>query len=159
FRQELTTRHGRAAVTALTISDGATLWRGRRTGDGPWTDVLRVDLQQALQPSDHTIDRPDAGEEIPNLQASRGGVGLLQTLRSRIDWSSKETVRRDGRAFLKLTGSWSPKSTAAQRPTDQLGTDGLPRQARLYLDVETLWPHRVEWWGPASPRAADVLLH
>jgi hypothetical protein len=87
-----------------------------------------------------------------------GAFDLLQTMRSRLEWSRMETVRREGRAFIKLTGTWSSESAEALAPTGGSWPDGLPQQCRLYLDAETLWPHRVEWWGPDVPRSADVLL-
>jgi hypothetical protein len=157
FRLELSTRQGRTAASALTISDGATLWQGRRNGDGRWTDVTRTDLAQALQES-RNASVPLARDAFLNGQSLSGVVGLLHTARTRVAWSRKETVRRDGRTFVKLTGSWSAESAAAFAPSGKPWPNGLPRLCRLYLDEHTLWPHRVEWWGPDVPRTADVLL-
>ena len=67
-------------------------------------------------------------------------------------------VRRDSRAFIKLTGSWSDEVMRTLVPADERWPDGLPRQCRLYLEAPTLWPHRVEWWGPLRANAGDALL-
>jgi len=152
-RLELTTRHGRAAATALTVSDGKMVWQGHRNGDGPWTDVMLTPVTEiASFPGREAGPSPESNEFLrgPSLG---GVVALLHAMRTRVNWSRKETVRRDGRASIKLTGSVSTEIAA-----NQPWPEGQPRQCRLYLDVATLWPQRVEWWGPDSPRSGDVLL-
>ena len=34
----------------------------------------------------------------------------------------------------------------------------LPRTCRVYLDKQTSWPYRFEWWGPVPAKTEDVLL-
>jgi hypothetical protein len=82
----------------------------------------------------------------------------LPALRQRLNWVRKETVRRGGKVFVKLTGTWTPAEAAALCPAGQPWPAGLPRQCKLYLDADTLWPHRVEWWGPDPPRPGEALL-
>ena len=152
-RLELTTHHGRADATMLAVSNGELVWQGRRTSDGRWADVTRSPVS-SISPAPATTDAPaPPGEESLRGPSLGGVLGLLRSMRSRIDWSRKETVRRDGRECTKLTGS-CPADSSSNLPWP----DGMPRQCRLYLDVQTLWPHRVEWWGPDSPRSGDVLL-
>jgi hypothetical protein len=157
FRLELTTFHGRAAATSLLVSDGHTLWQGRRRGDGPWSDVSRVYVGQW-----GPTGAADSLSRLPDqVLASRlfdGIAPLLHALQSNLAWSRKETVRRSGEVYFKLTGAWSEEALRVLAPPDQPWPDGLPRRCRLYLDVQTLWPHRVEWWGPSSPRSPDALL-
>ena len=43
----------------------------------------------------------------------------------------------------KLTTAWPPY---------------VPRMCRCYLDKTTLWPYRLEWWGPVSAEGEDHLL-
>jgi hypothetical protein len=73
-------------------------------------------------------------------------------------WTEKEEVRRQDRNLIKLTGVLTLTSAEALAPAKEKWPDGLPRAARLYLDPKTLWPHRMEWWGPDPPRKGDVLL-
>ncbi len=42
FRLDLQTRVGKTTGTLLTVSDGATVWRAHRSGDGAWTAVTRA---------------------------------------------------------------------------------------------------------------------
>jgi hypothetical protein len=53
---------------------------------------------------------------------------------------------------------WSNADGANLVPANQSWTAGLPRQCHLYLDAQTLWPGRVEWWGPAAPGGGEVLV-
>jgi hypothetical protein len=157
LRLELTTRHGRASSASLTVSDGVTLWQGNHLGEGSWTDLKRVDLHEVLRALNSTAP-PRVRDDILRGHAFSGVVPLLHTLRSRLVWSRKESIRRGGRTFIKLSGTWSAEARAAVAPPDQPWPDGLPRQCRSYLDPATLWPHRIEWWGPDAAHAPDVLL-
>jgi hypothetical protein len=154
-RLELVTRHGAARSTQLLVSDGSTLWRASRTGEGDWTDACRVDLQKVLQ----VLDAEGAPAQVRDefLDGQLFGVApLLRTLRQRVSWVRRETVRRGGHTFLKLTGSWSADNSRAS--PDQPCPDCQPRLCRLYLEPTTLWPHRIEWWGEDPPRPGNVLL-
>jgi hypothetical protein len=154
---ELTTRHGDAQVLHHVVSDGATWWQGMRVGDGEWT-ATRVDLKQVMR----VLQAPQAPvqlrEDFLREHSFGGVVPLLRSLRQRMAWLRKETVRRNGREFFKLTGTWRDEEVSGLAPACEPWPDGLPRQCRLYLDVRNLWPHRVEWWGQDPPRPGDVLL-
>jgi hypothetical protein len=75
-----------------------------------------------------------------------------------MNWVHKETVRRNGRVLLKLAGTWAPAEAAVLSRSGTSWPNGLPRQCRLYLDPDTLWPQRLEWWGPQPARRDDSLL-
>jgi hypothetical protein len=136
FRLELTTRHGSSATTYLVIGDGKAIWEGTRFDGGSWQPLTRADLQ------------PTFGGVLP----------MLHALRACMTWTSRETVRRQGRIFTKLAGALSDLTAGALASSDRPWPKGLPHKARVYLDSETLWPHRVEWWGRRSLRSADALL-
>ncbi len=151
---DLKTRIGVSEGTLHLASDGSTLWKAMRMGDGPWCSVIKVNLAEVLQvlPASGTLELV-LGEYLRSQ--SFGGVrAVLANLRDEMRWVRKDRVRRAGREFIKLTGvartdkSGDPASNEA----------GVPRQCRLYLDPSNLWPHRVEWWGPDPPRAGEVLL-
>jgi hypothetical protein len=85
-------------------------------------------------------------------QSFGGPLELLKGLRQRLTWVRSERVRREGKDYFKLAGVCEGGLTGR----DWL--EELPRCCRLYLDAQTLWPHRVEWWGAEAPRSGGVLL-
>jgi hypothetical protein len=136
FRLELTTRQGEGTTTYLAIGDGKANWEGIHTGKGPWQPVARDDVRQSFA----------------------GVLSFLQSLRACMTWTNREMVRRQGRVFLKLTGSMSDSPADVLFPADQSWSRGPLRESRLYLDAQTLWPHRVEWWGRPTARDSKALL-
>lgn len=157
FRLELHTKQDAATATRLAVSDGATLWEARRVGRGEWATVTKIDLAPVLAALDG--DGTPALLRTEFLQGPRfGGVApLLRDLRGRMNWVKIEKVKRAGKPRLRLTGVWTPDFAASIR-AEQAWPAGLPEQCRLELDPLTLWPHRLEWWGPAADGAADTLL-
>jgi hypothetical protein len=153
LRLDLQIRVGDTDGWLQVICDGALLWQCRQIGAGPPIHS-KIDLQAVLALVNTPGTAPQLRAEFLQDQ-SFGGVGpLLYGLREQVTWTRKETVRRYGRTLVRLTGSWN----ADPAPTGAPWPPGLPRQARLYLDPATLWPHRLEWWGPDPPRSADALL-
>jgi hypothetical protein len=163
FRLEMHTRQGGIEATRLAVSDGLTLWeahhvgRGDRAAGGNWAGVTKLDIEQVVEILD--------GEGTPAALRSEflhgprfGGVEpLLRDVRGRLIWVSVESVGREGGARLRLAGVWPQKFVnyvTAERPWPP----GLPQLCRLELDSQTLWPDRIEWWGPATEGAACTLL-
>lgn len=143
-RLDLRTRLGDTEGEVRVVSDGTALWQGSRIGGGDWEGVGKIGLPAG------------PGGDGSHGWSFAGLSPLLQGLRTQMVWGRRELVRRGGREYHKLTGTWAdaPKTT----PRDGPWPEGLPRQCRLYLDAETLWPARVEWWGPDPPREGECLL-
>jgi hypothetical protein len=158
LRLELLTRHGSAQATLLVVSDGAKLWEGQRLDDGDWTDVACLDWQEILQASAQSGLAAPSQTELGSQQAFGGVVPLLQGLRTRLVWTRKEAVRRGGTVYLKLTGHCADQ--AAYPASGAAEAAGIPpmHECRLYLDSQSLWPHRVEWCGPAGDRTGNTQL-
>jgi hypothetical protein len=143
FRLELRTRAGKTTGTVVAVSDGASVWRARRVGDGDWTGVRRIGLTQLL---DHPGATPERRDELQRGPTFTGPAPLLRNLQKRMVWVKRAAVTRDGRAAVELTGVW-PASSAQP---DVASPPGMPDRCRLYLDADTLWPRRVEWCGPTA---------
>jgi len=158
FRLELTTRHGSAAATFFAVSDGATLWQGTRSAVGLWTDVTKVNLTQVRKVVNQAGPVADLLDEWQDAQGHYGVVALLKRLCAQISWTNKELVRRNGGTFIRLTGAWTDASTNNLVGYAENLPDALPRQCRLYLDKETLWPHRLEWRGTSAPSSGNAPL-
>jgi hypothetical protein len=157
FRLEITSRHGRAASTTLTVSNGLTITQGNRAGDGPWSDLFRVDVNQVFHCPQPGASPIQSGE-IQESQSSGPVVPLLRSLRSGTKWSRIENVRRGGQVFVKLSGAWQENTLTTINSPSRLWSVGMPRRCRLYLDQATLWPQRIEWWGPDVAAGSDTLL-
>jgi hypothetical protein len=120
--------------------------------------MARVNLKEVFQSLQSTQSPLPIHDEVMQSFSFQGVVPLLETLRNRLSWTGKQTVRRDGRVLIRLTGSWSNETMRGLVRAGEMWPDGLPRRCRLYFEINTLWPHRVEWWGPLHAGAADTLL-
>jgi hypothetical protein len=153
FRLELRTTLGNTPGELVLVSDGRHLWRGTRLGGGDWAEVGRAALRSGF-------DMPD-GPGWPQARSGAGngltfsGVGpLLSNLRERLVWVAAE--KKEGR--VELTGVWPADVRSALVAESRSWPAGMPRQCRLSLDETTLWPRRVEWWGPPTEGGDSDLL-
>jgi hypothetical protein len=157
YRLEVRTRAAGVPGTLLWVSDGANVWQATRAGDDPWESVSRLSLPEVLDALRGPGTPPRVRSEFLN-GPTFGGVGpLLYTLRTRLMWISHEVVRSGGGERLALTAVWPPSMLRDMAPPDRAWPPGLPRVCRLFLDPKSLWPHAVEWWGPAA-KGGDVLV-
>jgi hypothetical protein len=137
-------RCGAARRHLQTISDGRTVWE---------IEELGTDRQQLVQ-------RPRTPDESPGpvakanntkMAAIIGPAAMIECLRGEVTFTHQERARWRNRDVIVLTGA-STKPVAGECPVYH------PRQCRLVLDAATLWPHRLEWWGPAPEVTGDVRL-
>jgi hypothetical protein len=157
FRLELSMQAGSPGggrpVARLQVSDGTNLWTARRGDDGGWIEVShRVPGVPPEEP-----DRPARETSDLLSEATVPGVAsLLANLRDRVRWVSQERV--SGGREVRLTGVLS----RGAKKTGTGSKSGTPndrmRICRLMLEPATLWPGRVEWYGPAGDPNKDALL-
>jgi hypothetical protein len=145
FRLTLRARVGDTESETWVACDGTMIRQAERWDGGRWSLSKPMELAEALAAERADRSSPDG---FVRAQLAGGLAALVRDLRQQLAWVRKERVRRNGRPFIKLTGI---------RPVGE-AEDGRPRLARLYLDGETFWPHRLEWWGADPPRPGDVLL-
>jgi hypothetical protein len=158
FRLDLKIGPGGRAGALQVISDGTDLWQATKIGTGAWREYKRYRLDDVQQALDDPATAPAVRDEFLRDQNCAGVLTLLPALRERMTWFRQERVRRDGRLLLKLSATWTPAEAEALVPPGTPWPDDLPRQVRLYLDPDTFWPHRLEWWGPDPDRPDDSLL-
>jgi hypothetical protein len=158
LRLELNTRQGNVQGRLVVVSDGITLWQQTRVGNDGQDRCKQMNLREILD----LLNSPGmpAGwrEQFLQNQAFGAVTTLLPGLRQRMNCVGMDTVRREGRVLHRVTAVWKPSVAAGLSPAGKPWPAGLARQCRLYLDVGTLWPHRLEWWGPDPPREEDSLL-
>ena len=158
FRIDLKTHHGNCTGALQVINDGTTLWEATKIGPGNWGEYKRYRVEAVRQELDDPATAPAVRDEFVRDQNCAGVLALLPALRERMTWFRLERVRRDGRLLVKLSAAWKPAEAEALVPAGTPWPDDLPRQVRLYLDPESSWPHRLEWWGPDPGRPDDSLL-
>jgi hypothetical protein len=148
FRLELSLTPGQPAPdsTRLQVSDGTNLWTARRE-NGEWVEVSRRVRGSAPVPAEEPASPATAANPLLAEFAVPGVGSLLATLRQRLRWVEQEALA-DGRQ-VRLTGVLAPGAK---------GSLSGPRICRLVLDTGTLWPGRIEWYGPVPGQAEDRLL-
>jgi len=105
-----------------------------------------------------TEDRKLAVADDPaarNIVLANNGCGgpaiVFAQMRTRgTEWTAQPAAL-DDRPGVALTGLLSPASADAQSGIE-------PKGARLFLDAETLWLTRAEWWSE-HPERGGVLLY
>jgi hypothetical protein len=141
------------------VSDGTTLYESVKVGDGERTITKVVELKKVLE----TLNTPDTSKEVRDeffqSQAFYGVVPLLRSIQQRMTVTKKENIRWHGHDVVQLTAEWSGEVVKSfTQDGKQQWPAYVPRQCRLFLDAKSLWPHRVEWWGPRHPRGDESLL-
>jgi hypothetical protein len=149
LRLDLRIRSEDATSHLLLVSDGQTLWQARQLA-GSAASVTRMELRKVLD----ALGRPEAAAVRAAFyqdQFFAGLVPLLSVLKEQVTFTRLDHTRWRERDVLLLSGARS-NTAAGAYPLH------LPRQCRLFLDAQSLWPYRIEWWGPETKDAGDVLL-
>jgi hypothetical protein len=134
-RFEMKVRTGDNATEVVTVSDGIGLAHScRHVGKPAQVATLKFVTAE---------DRPLPPEHIEAILHSYGCTGpyqLLKDLEARLEnWQLATGTWKD-RAILRLTGS--VKNDPAE------SSEMNPKTCHVFLDEQTLWPLRVEWWAP-----------
>jgi hypothetical protein len=96
--------------------------------------------------------------EFLQEQGFAGVAPLLSSLRRGLHNVQCQKRVWKGLEVIVISGTW---------PQDREQFGGLPAEFKpryqprlccIYLDAQTLWPHRLEWWGSERPSQANSLL-
>jgi hypothetical protein len=147
-RLEMTIRTGAIATAVVTVSDGVGMAHCRRLPGKPSV----VTSQRFTTPAKVPMTA-DVIDQILNAHGCGGPYSLLKDLEGTLEnlklvhgtWKDKPVIR--------LTGSVKEDS-ATSDPRFAVP----PRLCHLYLDAQTLWPHRVEWWAFEEDEKSAFLL-
>lgn len=150
LRLDLQVHAGGADRRLQVVSDGRTLWQIDQAGPTSRT-VSHVRLQPVLDALNSPYLPADRRAEFYQRQLFTGPGPLLQSLRPGTTFTRCQEVRWAGRNVRLLTG-------VRAQPPAATWPEFLPRQCRLFVDAQTLWPHRLEWWGPVPDCEEDCLL-
>jgi hypothetical protein len=136
------------------ISNGKVLWEISEIGTHV-ESIVRVDLTTVLKEMNDP-DKVTTRDSFLKSQSFTGLVPLLENLKSQVAFAKPEETTWQGHKVIRLTGTWADGPIESKQ-----WQEFMPRQCILYLDAETYWPHRLEWWGPTvtgDPRSKDSLL-
>jgi hypothetical protein len=150
LRLDLQVRTDRTVRRLQLGSNGRTFWKVEEDAAGEWKGFT-LDWRQASQSSNGAGQDALLRDEVLRSHWFSGPERMLHKLREQAAFTRCEKLRwRDGNVLM-LTGA---RTDAAKDPWGQY----RPRQCRLVLDEATLWPLRLEWWGPGLVAGGDVLL-
>lgn len=128
-------QHGRLRV----VSDGEVVAQVRNI-PGKAPDVVVERLPGAAADSEDDISA--VREKYLSGKSCGGPAALLQQLRRHLQKGELQTGLLQGTAVIQVKGVIDPGATTMCAVTT------VPlRDASIYLDATTLWPHRLEWWG------------
>ncbi len=135
------------------VCDGRTLSQSIRLGDDKAT-VQRWDLAGGKEVGRAKESQTEARLRLLREQGFTGLAPMLRLLRERgrgmrhaqVSWKGQEVF------VIGVALREEQKAPTAVQPRYQI------RQCCLYLDAQTLWPHRIEWWGSDKPDRPDQLV-
>jgi hypothetical protein len=127
-----------------------------------------VQLGSAAPTVTSKLLKPPGQPATPPAQTLRdlgcgGPRALLEDLRGRLRDVTAQTGRLDGQPMVRLYGRHDNGQLAAHGGTVHGATvhggTAVPADfCYLYLDAQSLWPARIEWWGRQSRPVPGLLL-
>jgi hypothetical protein len=158
LRLELTVHLGSALGVLLITSDGSTVWEQVQIGKGE-RFISKWDLTKVQELLNAPGSLPQVREQFYRSRAFAGVVPLLQNIRDQMTFIKQEEAVWQNHNVINLTAVWSANVSKNVAPQSNLWPPLAPRMCRLYLGKDAPhWPYRLEWLGPASPRAEDSML-
>ncbi len=139
-----------AAARWLVVSDGRAYVHVVKLGDDAPVVTSRLFIPDDPDPA-LPAPRP-AGEALIDLGCG-GPHAVLKDLRSRLRATAAQTGHWRGHAVVCVSG----RLDSAQA-VPAAGTAAAADFCYLYLDAQTLWPARIEWWGPDARRVSRPML-
>ncbi|CAN5513250.1 hypothetical protein BH10PLA2_BH10PLA2_14890 [soil metagenome] len=152
-RVELEVVLGKTKGKTTIVSDGTTVWNSALIGSGTPT-VSRWDLKRINGVLSAPGTSPQLRQMFYREQFFAGLAPLIQSLEQHMIYTKQEIETWKGHEVYKLTGV-APESAGKAANAWPLY---VPRSSRCYFDKTTLWPHRLEWWGPTNAGGEDALL-
>jgi hypothetical protein len=146
--------HGKLQV----ISDGTTLWEIMQV-DGRERTVTRAELSRLFESRSKTTGSSQLWAELCQEVCVCGLFPLLNSARRQMTVTHQEMVSWNTHDAIRLTLVWNAHNAEVLAPPDRPWPAYLPRHCFLYLDAETYWPYRLEWWGPGRVPGRDTQVY
>jgi hypothetical protein len=137
---------------ALVVSDGKAFQKSHEV-DGVKTILEKCALAKAAD-----FPNPASLARARKAFLTQHGFGGLYPLLRQISACLVNSTQQAGcwqeRRVVRVSGFWN----AAESVLNTLPENLRARSCNLYLDAETLWPHRIEWLGSEKPTDRQVIL-
>jgi hypothetical protein len=154
LRLDLQVKLGTGSGKATLVSDGATLWDVTTVGTETPT-IVRLDLKRINEVLNTPGTPPQLRDQFYRDRYFAGLAPLMQSLRQQMVFKKQEVTQWNKHEVYMLSGVATEYVKMADgSPWPPF----VPRTCRCYLDKQTLWPHRLEWWGPTGQGGEDALL-
>jgi hypothetical protein len=148
-RLEMTVHPGAESGNVVVVSDGVGLAHACRLPGQP----AAVVSQEFLTPEKKTMSAQQI-DVVLNAKGCGGPHSLLKDLVCVLEdlkmevgtWKDNKVIRLAGvvkKAFRDSSVAWVVVP---------------PRHCYVYLDAQTLWPHRIEWWASQNPEDPALLF-
>jgi hypothetical protein len=147
-RLDLAVRTAARKGRLLAVSDGHALAQVLHVGGGS------PQITSALLPTVAPGQPNDSPDRLHFLQEKGcgGPAALLAGLRRQGSKFRLQTGTWQGRGVIHVRGEWMAEALAADQPAPPT------RYVSLYLDAQTLWPHRLEWWACDAKERLRLVL-
>ena len=153
MRLDLEVQLGKTKGRSTIVSDGTTVWNSTAVGTNP-PSISRWDLKRISDVLNAPGASPLIRQQFFREQFFAGLAPLIQSLEQHMVFTKQELENWKGQEVYLLSGT-VPESVGKQSASWQ---PFVPRKCRCYFDKVTLWPLRLEWWGPVAANGEDVVL-
>jgi hypothetical protein len=157
MRFDVNLRVGQTVGKLRLVNDGAAVWRSIQSGS-----EKAVVCWWELPVLSDTLKTPeDVAQARTRLMAEHGFLGLapmLRKLRQSIQSAQLRQQRWNSHEVQIISAVWPVDQAALASMSEIDRPRFLLRQCRIYLDAQTSWPHRIEWWGAEKPDQSNQLL-
>ena len=153
MRLDLEVQLGKTKGHSTMVSDGTTVWSSIGVGTNP-PSVSRWDVKRINEVLSAPGASPLLRQKFFRDQFFAGLAPLIQSLEQHMVFTKQELENWKGHEVYLLTGI-PPESAGKQSAPWPLF---VPRKCRCFFDKVTLWPLRLEWWGPVAIGSEDAIL-
>lgn len=153
MRLDLEVKLGKTNGRLAIISDGTTVWNATTIGSTA-PAIWRWDLKRINEVLSAPGTSPQLRQQFYRDQFFAGLAPLILSLEQHMTFTKQELETWKGHDVYKLSAI-APESAGKQAGA---WPAYVPRSSRCYLDKTTLWPYRLEWWGPVAVDGEDRLL-
>jgi hypothetical protein len=156
-RYDMNVRVGHTQGELRVICDGKTLGQTIRVGDDPAT-IVQWDLPAANDGNTTSAQVAQARLQLLQEHGFAGLAPLLRSLRQGLHNAHCQQQTWKGNEVYVISGVWPADTAGCAAMPDLPKPRFQPRLCAIYLDAQTLWLHRLEWWGSEKPNQPNGLL-
>jgi hypothetical protein len=156
-RFDLNVKVGKTVGELRLACDGKTLCQSLRMS-GDKAVVTLQDLPGVKDKFKTPLELELARAQFLEDNGGRGLGPMVRGLRRRMQGAQYVHCRWRGRDVFAIAGAVPEEQAAATMASDFVAARFKVRQVVLFLDAQTLWPDRVEWWGADRPSGPSRLL-